>query len=270
MTRSTQVMDVLTEMKQEFKELRKDFTDFKATIDYCANKIDDFSKQIHEMDKKMKKVEKNENDIFVIKSALREVQKKLNDIEHTNKSCNIEIRGIPEKNNENLLEIIDEIGATVKLDRADLEVNNFYRIRRDPKISNDVAPHERVRPIIVKFNKQLKRDNFLAAVKTFNMKHKLKEDKLNTTHLKKFSTQKKEPIFISEHLTTHEKNILRLTKRFAKDHQFAFVWTRNGRCFLRKSFTSKIIVISHEDQLTLELLNKQPDLNQQTAERNTD
>lgn len=270
MTRSAQVMDVLTELKQEFQELRKDITDFKVTIDYCANKIDDFSKQIQEMDKKMKKVEKNENEIFIIKSALKEVQRKLNTIDHTNNLCNVEIRGIPEKNNENLLEIIDEIAATVELDRADLEINNFYRIRRDPKTSNDAPPYERVRPIIVKFNKQLKRDNFLAAVKTFNMKHKLKEDKLNTTHLKKFTTQKKEPIFISEHLTTHEKNILRLTKRYAKDHQFAFAWTRNGRCFLRKSFTSKIIVISHEDQLSPELLKNQSDTNQQTAGRRTD
>ncbi|KAL0892586.1 hypothetical protein ABMA27_015683 [Loxostege sticticalis] len=58
------------------------------------------------------------------------------------------------------------------------------------------------------------------------------------------------PIYINDHLTVQNKNLLSKAKALAKESNFQFVWVKHCKIMARKSPTSPIIMIKTERELT--------------------
>ncbi|KOB69881.1 Uncharacterized protein OBRU01_16096 [Operophtera brumata] len=97
--------------------------------------------------------------------------------------------------------------------------------------SVNVTTSDKPRAVTVKLRSPLQRDGVLAAVFKHNKENK--EEKLNTHHLGIGGTRK--PVFVSEHLTPANKSLHAAARKRAKDMSYKFVWTRNGRVYLKKN-----------------------------------
>ncbi|CAG9790218.1 unnamed protein product [Diatraea saccharalis] len=56
-------------------------------------------------------------------------------------------------------------------------------------------------------------------------------------------------IFINEHLTSYNKQLLKNAKEVCKNKQYIFTWTKNGRVYVRKGDTSPALWIAIEEDL---------------------
>ncbi|KAL4721721.1 hypothetical protein ACJJTC_001702, partial [Scirpophaga incertulas] len=57
------------------------------------------------------------------------------------------------------------------------------------------------------------------------------------------------PIYINEHLTPYNKQLLKKCKEIAMKKEYKYVWTKNGRIYIRKNDTSPAIQIHEEEDL---------------------
>ncbi|KAG7296271.1 hypothetical protein JYU34_021396 [Plutella xylostella] len=99
--------------------------------------------------------------------------------------------------------------------------------------------------IIVEISSKLQKDNFIRSVKNFN---KGQSERLNTSHIKINGPIKQ--IFVSECLTKKGKRLFYMAREFAKENQYKFCWTLNGRVMLRKNEGAPMIRVDDEKDLT--------------------
>lgn len=180
-------------------------------------------------------VTKNEN----LSSLVQNLQERLCQVEQNARVTNIEISGIPEKKFENLVKTVEQLGNIVENPIIESEILHVTRVA---KLNKD---NSRPRSVIVKLSSQRRRDELLAAVSKFNKKNK--DDKLNTAHLG--IGGRREPVFVSEHLTLSNKQLHAAARKRSKEVGWKFVWVRDGRVFVRKSEQSPAIYIKNEDSL---------------------
>lgn len=158
------------------------------------------------------------------------------------RQSNVEIQGIPERRNENLMSIVKKIGNTVSCNLQETDILEFHRVAKQNTNSN------RPKNIVVKLNCPRTRDNLLASVKVFN-KNKHSDNKLNTSHIELPGEQR--PVYVTEHLSPENKKLHAATRIAAKEKNYKFVWIRNGRIFVRKDISA-----GHINSKTVECLHK--------------
>ncbi|XP_045502210.1 uncharacterized protein LOC123699326 [Colias croceus] len=156
-------------------------------------------------------------------------------LEQSSRDNNLEIQCVPEQRNENLLNIINKIASTVKYDLKDTYIAGFHRVAKLDSES------KRPRNIILKMNNQRTRDDFLAAIKTFNRQN---GEKLNTSLIGLAGA--KSPIFISEHLSPANKQLHAATRLAAKEKKYDFIWIRNARIFIHEIDRQLLLVSINE------------------------
>lgn len=137
-------------------------------------------------------------------------------LEEYSRRSNIEIHGIPQSNNENLRDVLnncaDKFGLTKPMDG---QLEAIHRIR---------ARAGATPPILVRFSNRSIRDTWLAK------RLQLKSDK----------------IFINENLTSYVKKLLWMAKNAAREKAYKFVWVKNGKVFARKQEGAGVIRIENE------------------------
>ncbi|KAL4716157.1 hypothetical protein ACJJTC_013934 [Scirpophaga incertulas] len=181
-------------------------------------------------------------DIAEINSSNRDLKVRLNQVEQISRSNNIELQCVPENKNENLYSIVQQLSKTIKCPLSDSDVHYCTRIAKQ----NNNSP--RPRAILVKFSNRRLRDTFLANAIKFNKNNP--SNRLNTSHLG-YGGDKKS-VFVSEHLTLDAKQLHLKTRQRARELNYRYCWTRDGKILVRKSDTSNFIHI--KDSLDLEKL----------------
>ncbi|XP_061379603.1 uncharacterized protein LOC133319395 [Danaus plexippus] len=215
----------------ELQKIREELSVFKN----ITSSLEHLSGLIETVKQELDGVKKENQSLIKENSELRETLKNqtntINILDRESRASNIELHCIPEKRSENLLKTVEQIG---KITNVNIPEGSVVKCTRVAKINrNSLRP----RSIIVKFNSPLIRDTFLAGVINFNKLNK--KDRLNTSHLG--VPGEKRPVFISEHLSSTAKDTYAAARIFAKQKQYRFVWTRNGKIFLRKTESSDAI-----------------------------
>lgn len=220
------------------KEITARFEEYKTSLNFFYDKIDDFEKKVAQTEKKVKELSTMDIKHKVLEQKIHELQEQLDEKERQNMQTSAEIRGIPEIQDEKLNDIIFNINNAIKLNKNDIE--DAYRA---PGKRN----HSATRSIIIKFKNQNGREEFLNEAKKFNKNAENSADRLNTSKIG-FSGPKM-PIYINEHLTTHAKRMLFLSKQIAKKNHFAYVWVKAGRVYIRQQADSRAIFIRTENTI---------------------
>lgn len=227
-------MTKIIEMKTN--DIFKEVNDLKDSIHYLHKQYEDTNNDLQLMSSQMQKLgNENEN----LRTTVKDLSNRLSIMEQHSRMSNVEIQCIPESKAENLMNVITEIS---KVTGAKLQEGDIHKCTRIAKINPE---NKRPRSVVVKFSSPRIRDTFMASVKQFNRKHR--DDKLNTKHIGIGGEQK--PVYVVDHLTPEMKKIHALARETAKKLNFKFVWTKNGRVFMRKTETSEHIVINDLSQL---------------------
>lgn len=217
-----------TNQYMELKDLiSKNFIDLNNSIEFNSSVIEGLKKTIIRLESTNKDLQEKciqlaaEN--TVIKKELNEIKLDVIELKQYSRRTNIEIAGIPESENEDMSKIlskIDEISDTNIVD-------NLIIAHRVPSFKKD-----KPKPIIVQMKSKQTRDEILK---------KLKNRRLTTSEINnRFEDM---PIYVNEHLTHELKSLFYHARNFKKENNYKFCWTRDGKIFIRKDETSRILRI---------------------------
>ncbi|XP_069355160.1 uncharacterized protein [Maniola hyperantus] len=225
-------------LNSELKLLREEITDMKNSISFINDQYDDFIKEYRANEMMLKDLKENNNKL---EATIENLHIRINDLEQRSRSNNLELQCIPERKNENLIAIIEQLGSVIGQDTTPDKILNVTRVAKVNRLST------RPRSIIVQFNSPLTRDGFLAAVIKHNKSNPT--DKLNTSHIGIGAGGEKKPIYVVEHLSPENKALHAATRMKAKEKGYRYVWVRNGRILIRKDDSSDYKIVKNMDFL---------------------
>ncbi|XP_044749749.1 uncharacterized protein LOC123310349 [Coccinella septempunctata] len=163
------------------------------------------------------------------------LRNRLGELEQAARLNNVEIQGVPEKNDENLLHIVEKIGTYVGHSINSSTIDYAHRVQ-----INKSSGKNTIKNIVVRFTSRGERDRFLMAVR-----NKRKNIKTPRMSLDGVSGE----FFVNEHLTLNNKILYKEARIAAKNKGYKYVWVRNGIVFCRKTDTSGIFVLKNSDSV---------------------
>lgn len=240
----TQMAFFLTQMNENFSKtfnkelssLKNEIENVRSSMDFMNEKFEDAMRGQATLAKEMEEI-KTQNEI--LKGTVNLLNTKLNLLEQNSRMNNVEVQCVPESKNENLNTIIIQIAKTVGCSLTEENITHCTRVAKNDKTNT------RPRAIIAQLSSIRLRDSFLAAAITFNKLNK--ENKLNSSHIG--IAGEKKPIYIMEHLSPANKSLHAAARIKSKELGYKYVWTRNGRIFMRKSDNTPYIVVKDTDFL---------------------
>lgn len=223
----------LESLKDEISQLRSEFTNLKSSLDVTNKELIEFNSKIQNIESHLTQVEKVQGQVDIIHTRLDKIEEEHNAKEQWTRLNNVEIKGLPQSNHENLFDIISKIGAKIHYSVSKAQINFIARV---PTREKDHA-----KPIIVCFCNRYVKEDFIAAARLA-----FKTAPLSAGQIGLPGHQR---IFINDHLTIQNKTLLSKTKKMATDMGFQYVWVKHSKIHARKSDTSPTIVLKSEKDL---------------------
>ncbi|XP_063381572.1 uncharacterized protein LOC134668055 [Cydia fagiglandana] len=220
----------LTPIKEELKKLQD-------SVSFMSNQYDDIHPTMTTLNNDIKTLNSERNELL---STITGLTDRLNQIEQHMRDCNVEIQGIPEDKNENLVNTIQHIAEVVSCSMSDVDILHCTRVASQNK------ENKKPRTIIAKLRSTRCRDELLSAVGRFN-KTKARDQKLNSSVLGIGGPAV--PIYVSEHLSPVNKTLHWAARKKATELSYKYVWVRNGSVFMRKDDNSRYIIVKTQQTL---------------------
>lgn len=208
----TQLKDI-AEIKHDMKEVKTQIEDLKESCKFNSNDIEGLKTNMRSMESRI---------------CLLEQQPK----EHTSNGenwtrlNNIEIKGVPVANNENLFDLVDKISSAIDYTVSKSQINYLSRV---PTFGS------KEKHIIVSFVNRYVKEEFAA--------HARAKKNLSTAHIGLANETRR--IYVNDHLSPEQKKLLTKTKDTAKTKGFQFVWVKFAKIHVRKNDTSHLIIVQN-------------------------
>lgn len=220
----------LAALMEDVKMIKSDISDLKESLDMAHGLINNFSSSIKSLETRVSVIEKVANVTPTLQAEISRLNREIDDRDQWARANNVEIRGIPQKNSENLYDIALKIGSLCDFPIKKEEINYVARIpTRVPNAE---------KPIIMSLNNRYTKEELVASAR--------KSKKLNLPAMG-FSTPGN--IYINDHLTQRNKALLSKAKSLAKEMNFQYIWVKHSKIMARKSDTSPIFFIKSESDL---------------------
>ncbi|KAL0901376.1 hypothetical protein ABMA27_006652 [Loxostege sticticalis] len=211
----------IRKFREEMSDLKLQLKNAVSTISSCNERLDDITSKLSQSEDRIRYLEERnleqENKIQVLLEQLNyQSQLQLQN--------EIEIVGIPEQKVENLCHIILTAGSKIGVSVTDSDLDDVKRasVRRPTKTTAD---HKTLpRPIIVRFTRKQKRDEFIKAAKT--------RRNLNSKDIDPNGEESR--IYVNDRLTRENRQLFREARTRAKQLDFKHCWTNGGNIFIRK------------------------------------
>lgn len=222
-------------LKEEVLALKKEFLDFKSSMNtQLSDIVNEFRSKINDMEQRIVLMENVQCQVNQLQVRIDKLEEDSNRNEQWLRMNNVELKGVPQSNNENLIDIVTKIGARINYPVSKNLINFISRVPSQQK--------EHTKPIIVGFCNRYIKEDFIAAAR-----YELKTSPLTVSQLGLSGNQK---IFINDHLTPKNKNLLSKAKKTAAEMNFQYVWVKHAKIHVRKSDTTPVIMVKSEKDLT--------------------
>lgn len=213
----------LSSVMNDIKEIKDELACMKASFgEYSAGFL--------QLERRVQQVEKSQEDVAALGTRLDQLESDLNERNQWLRMNNVEIKGVPMKDHENLFDLVSKIGNKISYAITKPNINFVARV---PSRDNNT------KPIIVSFINRYTKEDFVAAARAYK-----------TLSLTDVGFSGVGRIYVNDHLTTQNKLLLTKTKGIAKKNHFEYVWVKNSKIFVRRDSQSKIIHIRTEKDLS--------------------
>lgn len=206
-----------------------------ATVDTIEKSVQAMSDKYDEVIAQMKK---QGADIDCLKTRVKKLEERaeeqkidklkqeMNDLDQYGRRLNLEIHGLPQQMNENVLEKLNILANDLKLPRlSESDVEAAHRLPK--RAGQDEA--DKPAPILVRFTSRLTRDIWL------KQRQELRKSKSK--------------IFFNENLTAQNKKLFWLMRCKARELHYQFFGVKNGKMFMRRSPRHQIVNIRTAEDL---------------------
>lgn len=219
-------------LRNEIREVRNEQTQMLQKLESANKAIEELKSRLDNETAKSTKLSQ-ENDLLRTKcTALErtsiELDKRVVNMEQYSRNMNLEIKGITQEENENVLDIISQIGSAIQEPITEADIEKCHRVpTRLPGKPN----------LLIQFKSRAKRDAALYKAKKLRLTNK--DAGIDNT----------DPIYVNEHLCPALKRLLGMATKRKHEYEWKSVWTNNGKIYAKQADGMDAVHISHQNDL---------------------
>lgn len=234
------IMDQLSSIKTvneniiyEHSQLKKEVNDITESLNFHIKSQEDLKTRVDTLSTHSKEVKGLQSEIMDLKQTVNDLQNEQNIQQQKERLLNLEISGIPEKRNENLLDYLVSIANIIGVNLSNEDIIRIHRVQ--PRIQLPGKPK-----------------NIIAHMKSLHIKDTIisgirKNRGLSTIDLGIPGESRQ--IYVNEHLSPVYKQLYKNTRDAVKSSNFKYVWIRNCKIYVRKDDTSPAILVKDVNDL---------------------
>ena len=233
----SEIATQVSETKGNIETITERLKGIEASQEFLASRYDEV---IEGLKQAKKQISSAENKIKDQKEAVRNNKDSIDDLhtqldelqQYSRREC-LEISGIPKLENDQPVTLLKEMANNIGVTIADSDISVAHRLPDTKTTKNRM---------IVKFVQRDKKEELYSKrskLRAFNC------DRLPTVQAA--GVRCKDRVFINESLTPYRKQLLRRINDYKKENVYKFVWTRNGKIFLKKNEASRAHGFSTEE-----------------------
>lgn len=236
-------------LEKKFGPIRDSIHELTNAVSFLSNKFDSIDKRVSEMEHNLKEVDKENSflkaEVFRLSKAFLDVTEEINNIEQYSRRECCEIAGIPVQPGEDTNDLVIKVGSLMGVDLEKCDISVSHRLptpnyssrlgQEDPTSGRERFPALQFPKVIVKFVRREKKELF------YRNRKNLKDKSTNDLGLSRISEN---GIFVSESLSQRNRNLFKECLNFKRMHGFKFIWTQQGRTYLRKDINTPARLIT--------------------------
>lgn len=231
---NTEIIELLPNIirkiiREENTILSGKIDEFQTSIDFYGKQIDSYTAVLTRIAEENKQLIKRcnhfEQKCLELESQLQRVKSEAEEDRQYSRNINIEISGLPEVENENLVDVTLKLAKS--LTAQDINKEDIQAVHR---VGSRTA---KTRSIIVQFASRAVRDIIL---------NKAKEKKPTVNLV--YAGECANPIYVNEHMTPYYKNLMYEAKKKKLDNgerAYKYVWFKNSKLFVRRNDGSDVV-----------------------------
>lgn len=208
------------------REIRAELRGLKESVNFCSGTCDDLKKIPDEVRELRREIQNLTLQNRELQTENRQLTSKVEELEQYMRSNNLEIKGAPVMGNP--IDIVKKIGELVgePVENTDIDICHRVPTQRNEK------------NIIVRFVQRSKRNSLL---------EKCKKKRLTTSDIDALGSEN--PMYVNEHLTRQNKQLLGAAIARKRETRWKFVWTAGGKVYAKKDVTSAVIRIANQSDI---------------------
>lgn len=236
------ISSAVSALQQEFRSIQEGQTSFTQSLGVIYEKLNTLQDVSVALTNHSARIKALEEDKTLLQASVKDLCNRV-DIQDQNSLANsLEITGIPISKSESIPDLVSHISAKLNNKLTKEDILRCHRKRSVPSKHLAATRHP---PIIISFKDIQKRNNLLSA---FRARRGIK--------LSEIGFESDNYFFINESLTNIRKKLFYTAKTFQRTNNYKYLWTRNGRIFLKKDDSSGFTQIDlNTDFSTLNVSN---------------
>ncbi|CAG9138805.1 unnamed protein product [Plutella xylostella] len=220
----THTLDELPKLISDVKELKSNMQEVIKSCEFATNKVEDFEMKLVGLHDRVSAMEEIKEVLKVTQSSVDNLQQDTIDKEQWSRLNNVEIKGVPVRNGENLFNIMASLGEHINLPVQNSQINFVTRV---PVFNS------KEKSILLGFVNRYVKEDFVAAAR--RCKGLIASD-LGFSNCD-------QRIYVNDHLSPGNKKLLTKAKLTAKEKNYNYVWIKHAKIHIRKNDTSPVLII---------------------------
>lgn len=225
----------MSDLFAEIRKISKYHEELARSIEFSHNKIDETNTLVKGLDQKVQSCFENLDVVNTKCAALEKenmlLKAEMNKQEQYSRINCVEIYGIPEFQNENVLHTVSKVYKALNVSYDSSQIDCCHRLGKYGDGTR--GP----RGIIVKFVSRITKQEFLSARK---VKRNLSASDIDPSWSRATPSQ---TIYINESLTKANKILYNECKLFKKSNKIKYLWVKSGKILMRKDDKSNVFNI---------------------------
>ena len=216
----------LLQAMKDMNPLKSDVSELKKSVQHMSDKFDHFNVEMQQLKKNHADLGSEVNSVKMTSQNLQQenenLKQRITELEQYTRNKNVEIKGVPYQQNENLQSIVSDIAKYLQITMTQNDLAACHRIQSYDKSKETSS-------IIVQFTTRKMREEWI------NKKKEISKYK-STIFVKDKPAQ---VIYINEHLSPTMKQLLHSTLQLKGEIKAQFVWVKEGKIYIRMNQQDK-------------------------------
>lgn len=217
----------LSVLEHAIEEVREGQSGIVQSISFLDEKFEEMRKKTERIEKENQELQKQNGRL---EQKVNELSSQLKELDQYHRRVNLEITGVPEAQGENPEELVLKIAQHIHPGTSAKDLDVVHRLGRPSEES------QRPRPFIVRFSSRRARNAI------YDGRRKLK-----SFSAKDLGFRSSSKIYINENLISSTRELLKEANTARRSAGFKFLWTQNGRIFVRKDEKSQPLIVSSKE-----------------------
>lgn len=210
-----------TEVVSEMASFKTEMSELSTSVQFISDKLDASNLLMEDIKSKLSELQKENEGLKakneVLGREVADLRERMRSMEQYSRVKNIEISGLPVTQGENISDLVADVGAALGVEVQGADIAAAHRV---PSFRSDREP-----ALIVQFTSRIIKEQWMA-------KSRKKKNLTARDVNQHFPTKR---VFINEHLSPENKKFLTKLKQKGRDLGYTFIWSRDGKFFVRKS-----------------------------------